>query len=289
MASYNVGIANPFDLLNDEEIINQKPESKNQKSAKAKSSNKAEPRAQKENTPSQPAQKRAVGGNNRNNNRAPAEPSSQDSKNPRESRRRERPQKTRGRQFDRRPGTGRSLVENKKGGAGKGNWGKPEDQTYPEEDRIRDEKEGEEEAVEGEDKKAEPEEPKAMSLAEYRQKLEEEKANIGLPEARKVEDDWTKEYKALPRKGEAEQPQKQLSKNKRKKKERQNHNNTANPVNEFFRDEPSKRGGRGGRGGRGRGRGGRGGFAGRGGRKQEFKLDVEDEASFPSLGVTATA
>ena len=59
MASYNVGIANPFDLLNDEEIINQKPESKNQKSAKAKSSNKAEPRAQKENTPSQPAQKRA--------------------------------------------------------------------------------------------------------------------------------------------------------------------------------------------------------------------------------------
>jgi len=219
--------------------------------------------------------------------------------------------------FDRRSGTGSRGREFKKGGAGRGNWGREDGTEVTEEGQTEEGKEStteeakaqepvepkeetEEEKLEREEREKEA---KMITLGDYLKQKESSKqlAQFALPEVRKTnegadvseEKKWGK-FQALKRDEEVAQSAKD-----KKKKEKEKEKNTV-PLEAVFNvkeharpreDRPYREGrggGRGGRGGRGGGRGGRGrgGYSGsnRGDNESAPQFDLN---SFPTLGETA--
>lgn len=202
--------------------------------------------------------------------------------------------------YDRRSGTGRGR-ENKKGGAGRGNWG-PDAETTPDSNAEKPTEEKPAEAVEGEKKETEKEEVKheeeeeeeekdnTKTFEEYLAEKAAKKPTFALPESRKINagvdpkelKKWEK-YEVLKREFEdevKEEGEGEVEETTQKKPKKQ-----IVPLNEIFdvRTPPIRTGGR----GRGRGRGGfRGGRGGRGGNRGGDRPATEikiDEQSFPAL------
>lgn len=214
------------------------------------------------------------GNNNRgprdNQNRAPREPRA-------EGERRERTDGDRAnknRKFDRRPGTGRAVNEEKKGGHGKQNWGSVTD-------AVTAGVEGTEPTTDatGETNEETPkvEEPKTFTLAEYEQQLAENLVKIDRPPPRVVEEDETlkSKYVKVEKKHEAfvpGKPKKNKDNNKSGGQKKQ-----VIPITQILDVKPADtRSPKGGRGGKGQNRGGKGGQ-----QNQSFNLD---ESAFPKLG-----
>ncbi|KAL6056280.1 putative Telomere and ribosome associated protein Stm1 [Balamuthia mandrillaris] len=198
----------------------------------------------------------------------------------------------RGRVFDRKSGTGRSPVENKKGGSGKANWGSPvksEIEALQEGAEQVDTKEATQEpkaegaegeaqvdANKGQGGEEEEAEEKTLTLEEYQELQKQKLAKVKLPKTRKAgegvqpDSKWA-EATPLTKKGADEEenivplgkkaaPAKPKKSGKGKKKEP---TTNASDLLGFTTAEP-RRGGGGGRGREG-GRGGRGARGGRGG------------------------
>lgn len=216
------------------------------------------------------------------------------------------------RAFERRSGTGRPFGgENKKGGAGRGNWGKPGSEQEALADVNAESEQTEETPKTEETKDTEPAAPKQLTpeeeealkekekeermltLEEYRKKQEEERAKIPLPQPRKAgegsnDKKWAS-YQKL------EKSEESLFSTVQKKKGSAAPTTPATsspgtkknvvPVTDVLhvkQERKSERGGRDARGGAGRGRGQRGGGGGGGGRgkAEEFSLN---EQAFPAL------
>lgn len=215
------------------------------------------------------------------------------------------------RAFERRSGTGRPFGgENKKGGAGRGNWGKPGSEQEALADVNSESVEQTEETPKTEEtKETEPAAPKQLTpeeeealkekekeermltLEEYRKKQEEEKAKIPLPQPRKAgegsnDKKWAN-YQKL------EKSEDSLFSTVQKKKGTAAPTTPATsspgtkknvvPVTDVLhvkQERKSERGGRDARGGAGRGRGQRGGGGGGRGKAEEFSLN---EQAFPAL------
>jgi len=187
--------------------------------------------------------------------------------------------------FDRHSGTGRGR-EFKKGGSGKGNWGKegegsestaPLDEFNPEEGTPKEERKEEPEPVPkteaelAEEKRIKDEqelEDKLMTLDDYYKKRENKALNIELPAARKANEGvdqselkkWGN-YQELKKVGDNDDDEKEEEKSSKKKEK------NFVPLDQVFavkeaprreREDRPFRGGRGGRGSRGGSRGGRG-------------------------------
>ncbi|KAM7494042.1 hypothetical protein LguiB_028651 [Lonicera macranthoides] len=216
--------------------------------------------------------------------------------------------------FERRSGTGRGN-EVKREGAGRGNWGTPNDEIAPETEEPVTETEKDAEAEKqvaqeevgdankkdnaaNEPEEKEPED-KEMTLEEYEKVLEEKrKALLALKsEERKVALD--KELQSMQllsnKKKNDDEIFIKLGSEKDKRKEAAEKEEKAKKslsINEFLKPAegesyygPSSRGGR---GGRGRGRGSRGGYGGGLSNNVEGaripSIAIEDVGQFPSLG-----
>lgn len=223
------------------------------------------------------------------------------------------------REFERHDGTGRGHEDEKRGGAGRGNWGtpiegEPVEEAADEETPVVEPAEAEAAVEEGAAEEPAPpvvEEVKELSLEEYEQQLAEKKAALNKARAaRTIDASELTGLKALERK-EEDNPL-GLSSMKEKKAPKAKERKEVAKVEAGFRVERDDggrgygdRGGRGGRGrdGRGRGsgrgpRGGRegGGFYGGGGgdRGNSYRgghsnahgasINMADESAFPSLG-----
>jgi len=206
------------------------------------------------------------------------------------------------RPFDRRSGTGRGR-EDKKGGAGKGNWGTfQDDQKVGEEVERQEEKtpadtevqpQGEQpqEAVpeqkQEQQKEPEEEEDKTRTLDDF---LKSKSAvKVELPKARQPgEGVDTSEWKGfVPLKKDEEDLTPLSKKGEAKKKESKKE---VVPVNQVFNipeESPKKqRGGRDNRGGFSQ-RGGSGGRGGKRGGQGRAAPNVQDESAFPALATKA--
>jgi len=179
------------------------------------------------------------------------------------------------RKFDRRPGSGRPVNEEKKGSHGKGNWGSTTDTV-----NATTEVEGTEPTTEQpttEDTPKEEEEPKTLTLAEF-EKLKQV-VQIDRPPPRVVEEDETlkNKYVKVEKKHESFVPGKGSKKSK-DNKEKSAPKKQVIPIDQILdvkRNEDSRdRQSRGGRGGKTQGRGGRN-------QQSQFRLD---DSAFPALG-----
>jgi len=228
----------------------------------------------------------------------------------------------RGRQFDRKSGTGRPPTENKKGGSGSGNWGNELDDAVvatqeaklsAEDEKDKPEKtEGEGEATSPVATKApEPKEPELLSLDEYRAKQAQKAPKVESLKLRTagegVSNDAWAAYTPL-EKVQEQEPTHPTHAHKKKTESKADAATAAAELLQFKHHRPAEdsdrgdrggrgrggfRGGRGGRGGGSRGRGeGRGGFGGyenrgspstRGSGNKEPTFKIDD-SSFPTLG-----
>lgn len=218
--------------------------------------------------------RRGPGNNNRgprdNQNRAPREGRPDGER--RERTEGDRANKTR--RFDRRPGTGRPLNEEKKGGHGKQNWGSVTDAVTAGVEGTEPTTETTGDATEETPK---VEEPKTFTLAEYEQQLAENLVKIDRPPPRVVEEDETlkNKYVKVEKKHETfvpAKPKKNKDNNKSAGQKKQ-----VIPITQILDVKPadtrSPKGGRGGKGQNPRG--------GKGQPNQSFNLD---ESAFPKLG-----
>lgn len=210
------------------------------------------------------------------------------------------------RAYERRSGTGRGN-EVKREGAGRGNWGTPDDEIAPETEEpvtendknvVAEKQLGEENA--GHDNKENPVseseekelEDKEMTLEEYEKVLEEKrKALLALKaEERKVDldKDLASMQQLSNKKGNDDIFIKLGSeKDKRKDADKEEKAKKSVSINEFLKPAEGERfyspGGR----GRGRGRGSRGGFGGSNRSNVGYGAGapaIEDQQQFPSLG-----
>lgn len=216
---------------------------------------------------------------NKQNNRGPRpEGERRENRGPRpEGERRERPDGERRapRKFDRRPGTGRPVNEEKKGSHGKGNWGSNTDAVA-----AIEQVEGTEPTTEQptEEEAPKEEEPVTLTLAEFEKLKADNLVQIDRKPTRVVEEDETlkNKYVKVEKKHEVFVPGKGNKKNK-DNKDKSAPKKQVIPIDQILdvkRNEDSGR--RGGRGGKNQG--------GRGGNRnqnQQFKLD---DSSFPALG-----
>jgi plasminogen activator inhibitor 1 RNA-binding protein len=192
--------------------------------------------------------------------------------------------------FDRKSGTGRSPVENKKGGGGKANWGKPGQSDLEGLQEGAEQVEGKEptqqdakaeggapsdapaEPVKEGEEAEEEEEDKTLTLEEFQAQQKKKLAKVKLPKTRKagegVEQDkqWAEAVpltKKLDDEPETLVPlaPKKATKPKKKAKAKDTVSDASNLLS-FTPAEPKRGGGRGRGEGRGRGRGGRGGRRG---------------------------
>ena len=211
--------------------------------------------------------------------------------------------------YQRRSGTGRPSGENKKGGAGRGNWGKPGSEQEALVDANTDlaEQTADDALKTEETKESEPAAPKQLTaeeeaaikerekeermvtLEEYRKKQEEEKAKIPLPELRKAgegtnEKKWAN-YQKLEKEEESLFSAAPKKKGTAAVASPGTKKSTVVPVTEVLnvKERKPERGGRDARGGRGGGRGGNAGgqrVGGGRGKTEEFTLN---DQSFPAL------
>jgi len=211
----------------------------------------------------------------------------------------ERSENPKHRAFERRSGTGRGK-EQKRGGAGKANWGTQEDDQKAQEattEQVTEEttEQSAEAKVEATPEPvAEPnpedeEDAKLKTLDDYRKTLKT--PVVALPPPRVIEDkgEWSK-YTALKR-DEDEAPQKKATKKEdnAEKEEKDEKKIRADEVLKFTEGSPKDRRERGGfrRGGKDSPRGGRGGK--RGGSTRSSAPNFSDERSFPSLSTATKA
>lgn len=208
------------------------------------------------------------------------------------------------RDYERHDGTGRGHELQKRGGAGKGNWGTETDaanaETEPKAENAAEEvPAGVEAGAEVAAEEAAPvqEEEKELSLEEYEQQLAEKKAALNKTrEVAAVDMSAFKGMKTLEKKKEEDDTLGLELSNKKEKaaeKAKPKKESTAKTVVETgFKvgiEESRPRGGRGGRGGRGSGDGPRPMSArGRGGRGAPRDaagpaIAINDNSAFPSL------
>jgi len=227
--------------------------------------------------------------------------------------------------YDRKSGTGRGK-EQKKGGSGRGNWGREGEaaEANPEETEGAETKEvvpaeisaeqaernAEREQREREEREEQEKEDKLLTLDTYLAQKASSAPKLALPEARKANDGadtkdskkWAA-YEVLKKNEDEEKSAEALLEKKKKEK------NTV-PLNEVFnvrqarpprqdredrddrgdreRGDRPFRGGRGGRrGGEGQPRGSGSSGRGRGGRGGASAPNFEDKSSFPSLAPKA--
>lgn len=207
------------------------------------------------------------------------------------------------RPYERRSGTGRGN-EFKRDGAGRGNWGTPNDDIVPEtEEPVKDnEKNVDSEKQTGQEGAGdatkenpvdEPEEKepenKEMTLEEYQKVLEEKrKALVALKnEERKVVlDKELESMQQLSSKKSDEEIFVKLGSDKDKRKdaaEKEEKAKKSVSINEFLKPQGDRYNNPGGRG-RGRGRGPRGGFSGSYTANSFAAPPIDDVGQFPSLG-----
>ncbi|KAI4369992.1 hypothetical protein MLD38_018380 [Melastoma candidum] len=201
--------------------------------------------------------------------------------------------------FERRSGTGRGS-EIKRDGAGRGNWGTPDDEIAPETEEavknVSSEKPiaGEEsadaakDAPEKEPEEKEPED-KEMTLEEYQKVLEEKRKVLQAEKAQERKVDLDKEFKSmqlLSNKKDNDEVFIKLGseKDKRRDAAEKDDKKKAVSINEFLKPADGERyyspGGR----GRGRGRGTRGGYTGGVTYNNVAAPSIEDPGQFPTLG-----
>ncbi|KAN0024756.1 hypothetical protein ACTFIV_009165 [Dictyostelium citrinum] len=165
---------NLFDLLQDDEEVEKKPNTKNTQTADApvakkpnapKTENKVENRSPKLGGQSKPKKY-----NNNGEQQVVSSEERQSTKRDSKSYQKHQPRtdaagNIRNRQFDRKSGTGRPHNENKKGGAGQGNWGKEGSVDAEANVATATQTEGEKESTEP--VVAAPVEDKTLTLGEY--------------------------------------------------------------------------------------------------------------------------
>jgi len=225
--------------------------------------------------------------------------------------------------FDRHSGTGRGKTENKKSGAGKGNWGNIDDQgsleekpqeatSEPKEEgnvKVEEDKE-QQQQTEGDVPQQQEEEEKTMTLAEFKKSTKKSKV-VSAPKVRQsgegVDPGEWKEFTELkrdesdtlivgPKKSAATAPATQAPKKEEQSpKEKPKKEGTVAPaesrvrVDEVFNIREGKEfRPRGGRGGGDRRRGGSGSFSARGGKRGGSSKPFNySEDAFPSLTTKA--
>eukprot|EP01112_Ceratiomyxa_fruticulosa_P015131 TRINITY_DN4416_c0_g1_i1.p1 TRINITY_DN4416_c0_g1~~TRINITY_DN4416_c0_g1_i1.p1 ORF type:complete len:395 (-),score=138.85 TRINITY_DN4416_c0_g1_i1:113-1297(-) len=223
----------------------------------------------------------------------------------------------RGRAMDRKSGTGRSPTENKRGGAGKANWGGVEEEIK---DSIAEVENTEAANGEGEKKETKSETPatttpattekpveeedKSITYEEYLRKLKQQTVRGSSVETRKagegVDDKQWADYQPLHKQDPEQKPKKKESKEKEKEKDEKVKKVAVEEVFsvKYASSQPERRERRGGdrerRGGGGGGRGGprEGGRDNRDNRDNRFRQgntrkenapNVTDQHVFPSL------
>lgn len=201
---------------------------------------------------------------------------------------------SRGREFDRRSGTGRGREVKKSGGGGH-NWGADKDETMNEERAEQEatnevENGGDSEEKEGEAAEAqEPKEPEVvqLTLEEFMKKKEEERAEMASSDAFKaiqVEKVDESEFDGvvLSKKKDEDDDNENVSKKTGKKNSNKNKKQIVEDVG--FRMKPVQRD-REGRNRRNRDnrRGGRGGGRGGGFNSNSGNVEINDLNAFPSL------
>lgn len=190
--------------------------------------------------------------------------------------------------FDRKSGTGRGPKDNnKRGGAGKANWGTIEDdqKAQAETGEKAEVKEGEaQEQPTGENKapadaaaaqevKEEEEVDNTKTLDEYKKSIKTPTFQLPPPRQIETKPEWAS-YTPVAREDDAKSAQKKKEEAKDEKKAEI----TADQVLNFTsKQQFSGRGGRGGRGGRDRD------FSGKGKKQNTPAPNFKDEKSFPSL------
>ncbi|KAI4364835.1 hypothetical protein MLD38_020874 [Melastoma candidum] len=205
--------------------------------------------------------------------------------------------------YERRSGTGRGS-EVKRDGAGRGNWGTPEDEIAPEAEEAEKVMTSEKLVVEegttadankdAQEKEPEEKEPedKEMTLEEYQKVLEEKRKVLLAEKAEERKVDLDKEFKSmqlLSNKKANDDVFIKLGSEKDKRKDAADKEDKkkAVSINEFLKPADGERYyNPGGRGGRGRGRGSRGGYNGGsgGGAYNVPAPSIEDPGHFPTLG-----
>ncbi|KAI4377929.1 hypothetical protein MLD38_015482 [Melastoma candidum] len=205
--------------------------------------------------------------------------------------------------YERRSGTGRGS-EVKRDGAGRGNWGTPEDEFAPEAEEAEkvvtsekvvveeDTADASKDAQEKEPEEKEPED-KEMTLEEYQKVLEEKRKVLLAEKAEERKVGLDKEFQSMQllcnkkatddvfiKLGSEKDKSKDASADKEDKKKSVSINEFLKPADGERYYNPS------GRGGRGRGRGSRGGYNGGsgGGVYNVPAPSIEDPGHFPTLG-----
>lgn len=330
--SYGVNVTNIYELLSEDGEVQISKQTKVPAKATvvpAKQSAKPQAQSQKQQTPNSSQAVKGSQQSSKPQNRPPRQQKSQvasasevkegdNSGVQKDFQRRERKRGTyqtgAQRTFDRRSGTGRGR-ENKKGGAGRGNWGtevegtqkeQPTEEKGATEEKVDEEKKEEkEEKVEVKEEEPEEEKDNTKTFEEYLAEKEAKKLTLSLPESRKLNEGadpkelkkWEK-YQVLKREFSDEEKEEEGEEEEEEETTQKKSKKQTVPLNEVFDvrtppirtggrgrgrgrggsrggDRPERSGGRGGRGGRGGGRGSRGGD-----RPAEIKID---EQSFPAL------
>lgn len=184
------------------------------------------------------------------------------------------------RQFDRRGAPGRNPYDDKKGGAGRHNWGKEGEVAEEAAQETTETPVAEAETTEAKEVAAPVEEVKELTLEDYKKAREQQLAELSAlapkKELRKagegVDSSAWADTVPLARKNAVEEEEADEESSKKEKKVKQ-----VVPLSEFIQVDDSSRDSRRGA------RGGRGGIRPKSARSNFKAPDVSDEKSFPSL------